>query len=87
MPRKKISPYADQPHVRVKYSIWDMDPPTKDCIGTALVPQSLIDKHGLQAAFAFTSGYHHRYIGLVQPGHVTIDGEPFEQEPAQTMRF
>jgi hypothetical protein len=87
MPRKKTSPYADQPHVRVKYSIWDMEPPTKGSSGTALIPKPLIDKHGLQAAFVFTSGWHHRYIGLVEPGYVTADGEPFEQVPTQTMRF
>jgi hypothetical protein len=55
-----------------------MDPPTPDSRGTALVPQSLIDKHGLQAAFVFTSGFHHRYMGRVEHGPFTIDGNPFK---------
>lgn len=86
MARKKRSPYADDPHVRVRYAVWDMEPPTKDARGTVLVPQPLIDIHGLRAAFVFTSGYHHRYIGQVEPGQFTFDGEPFDAAPSQAMR-
>jgi hypothetical protein len=77
MTKKKISPYADEPHVRVQYAIWDMEPPTPESKGNALVPQSLIEKHGLKAAFVFTGGVHHRYMGPVENGPFTIGGDPF----------
>jgi hypothetical protein len=82
MAKKKSRPYANEPHVRVHYAVWDMEPPTPDSRGKALVPQSLIDKHGLQAAFLFTSGFHHRYMGLVEHGPFTVDGEAFKSKPA-----
>ena len=81
MAKNKNRPHASDPHVRIHYAVWDMEPPTPDSRGTALVPQPLIDKHGVNAAFVFTSGIHHRYMGLLEPGPFTVDGKPFGAGP------
>ncbi|NTF18247.1 hypothetical protein G6L37_07490 [Agrobacterium rubi] len=86
MARTTRNQYAEEPHVRVRYSVWDMEPPTSDASGIVLVPQPLIDAHGLRAAFLFTSGFHHRYISLVETGQYTFDGARFDPDPVNGMR-
>jgi len=85
MPRSRkaaaTNPYADAPHVKVDYAVYDLEPRSPDGIGEALIPVPLVERHGLRDAFMAATGWHPRYMGRQHPGHFDAKGKEYE-EPA-----
>src|SRR3712207_2240821 len=83
MPRAKkaSNPYADAPHVKVRFEVYDEEPPTPQGSGDALIPVPLVEKHGLRDSFLYVTGWHPRYITRRHEGLFDAKGNEYE-EPA-----